>query len=496
MNHFFNSTLGNSIKVFITAEHPGSAQCTYNNIKMNNPEYDITVITKHQNKTLPENANNIKTKSFGSSELFRRIIEQCQNKYFFLIAGNDEIHISNESLAMFIDRAEESGAGIVYSDFYDICQNKKSVHPVIDYQLGSIRDDFDFGNIILFRKEAAERCLSEIADYNYAGFYSIRLAISIDYPIIRIPGCLYSRHLQIEKQSAEKQFKYVNPKNREVQIEMELAFTYYLKQIGAFIKQPGKNIDLTDNDFKYEVSIIIPVKDRSTTIINAVDSALQQKTNFAFNIIVVDNHSNDGTTEFIKTLSDQESRLLHLIPRRKDLGIGGCWNEAISNPNCGRFAIQLDSDDIYKSESTLQKIVDIFYKENCAMVIGSYELVDFEMNKIPPGLINHKEWTDENGHNNALRINGLGAPRAFFTPIIRKIKFPNVSYGEDYSVALAISRENKIGRIYNSLYLCRRWEGNTDTGLSIEKENLNNIYKDGLRSREIIERQKTNKNLK
>ena len=323
--------------------------------------------------------------------------------------------------------------------------------------MGSVRDDFDFGKIILFRKDSVDSWLDQNSDFKYAGLYSLRLAVSVGYPIFRIPECLYTVYKEKE-QNEEKQFDYVDPKNREVQIEMELALTYHLKKVGAFLKPAQFNINFTDNDFKYEASIIIPVRNRSRTIMNAVVSALQQKTNFDFNVIVVDNHSTDETTDLLKILSDKESRLLHIIPHRQDLGIGGCWNEAISNENCGRFSIQLDSDDLYKDENTIQTIVDKFYEEKCAMVIGSYELTDFELNIIPPGLICHKEWTDENGHNNALRINGLGAPRAFFTPVIRKIKFPNVSYGEDYAVGLAISRMYRIGRIYESLYLCRRWE--------------------------------------
>jgi hypothetical protein len=480
-----------SVTVFVLSDHSNSVFETYRNLLSQSAAHEVILITNNSIKS-PQNCNIIRSKSFQSSEIFRRIIEQCQTKYFLLITGKEEVYTSEESINKFLKTAEEANAGIVYSDFYDININEKTERPLIDYQLGSIRDDFNFGNVLLISKEAADNFTIQTEDYKYAGLYSLRLSISENYPLIRIPECLYSVKIQRENKSGEKQFEYVNPQNRNVQIEMEKAATNHLKQIGAFLKPPSKNIDLTDNDFKYEASVIIPVKNRSKTILNAVVSALQQKTDFAFNIIVVDNHSKDGTTELLKILSQKENKLLHLIPRRNDFGIGGCWNEAVSNPDCGRFAVQLDSDDLYKNEHTLQKIVNGFYEDNCAMVIGSYELTDFEMNIIPPGLINHKEWTDENGHNNALRINGLGAPRAFFTPVIRKIKFPDVSYGEDYAVVLAISREYKIGRIYKSVYLCRRWEDNTDACLSIAKDNLNNIYKDGLRTREIIERQKLN----
>jgi glycosyltransferase involved in cell wall biosynthesis len=237
-----------------------------------------------------------------------------------------------------------------------------------------------------------------------------------------------------------------------------------------------------------EASVIIPVRNRVRTIEDAVRSALDQETNFKYNVIVVDNHSTDGTTDILNHFHHNE-RLVHIIPERDDLGIGGCWDLAINHPKCGRFAVQLDSDDLYSGPDTLQKIVDKFYEEQCGMVIGSYRMTDFQLNTLPPGVIDHKEWTDENGHNNALRVNGLGAPRAFYTPLLRSIGMPNVSYGEDYAVGLAISRNYHIGRIYEPVYLCRRWEGNSDSSLSIEKLNANNTYKDSIRTREFIIRQ-------
>jgi len=288
-------------------------------------------------------------------------------------------------------------------------------------------------------------------------------------------------------------FDYVNPQNRDVQIEMEQAVTFHLRQIGAYLSSTEKLAELGSKDFEYEASIIIPVKNREKTINDALQSALKQSTNFLYNVIVVDNHSTDSTTKIISELTKTENKIVHIIPERTDLGIGGCWNEAIINSRCGKFAIQLDSDDLYLNEHTLQKIVDKFYDDRCTMIIGSYKLTDFKKKEIPPGIIDHKEWTDENGHNNALRINGLGAPRAFYTPVVREIKFPNVSYGEDYAVSLAILREYKIGRIYEPLYICRRWEGNTDANLSIEQQNSNDFYKDSIRTTEIIERQKKNK---
>lgn len=483
------------ISIFIIAEHYESALKTYHYLSKHKQKYVLKIITSERQNDNDYESDIIYTGSFGASSLYKRVIGECKTNYFILISAGGEIKVSEESISRFIKICEEKDAGIVYSD-YKLQQNINIAHPLIDYQLGSIRDDFNFGNIILFRKDATADWLKDENVYNYAGLYSLRLAISTNYPVIRIPEYLYTVIPYQSKQESENQFKYVDPKNREVQTEMEKAATYHLKQLGAFLTPATKKANLMDNDFKYEASVIIPVKNRSKTILNAVVSALQQKTKFNFNVIVIDNHSTDETTHLLKILAQKESRLVHLIPKRSDLGIGGCWNEAIANDSCGRFSVQLDSDDLYKDENTLQKIIDKFYEENCAMVIGSYELTDFELNAIPPGLISHSEWTNDNGHNNALRINGLGAPRAFFTPVIRKIKFPNVSYGEDYAAGLLVSREYKVGRIFESLYFCRRWEGNTDANLSIENENLNNIYKDGLRTAEIIERQKMNINSK
>lgn len=234
--------------------------------------------------------------------------------------------------------------------------------------------------------------------------------------------------------------------------------------------------------------MIIPVKNRVKTIDDAIRSVLGQETGFRYNIIVVDNHSDDGTTELLQQLSAQHPELIHYIPPRHDLGIGGCWNEAVMHPSCGKFAVQLDSDDLYIDSRVLETIVRNFYAQNCAMLVGSYRMVNFKLEEIPPGIIDHREWTPENGHNNALRINGLGAPRAFYTPVIRELKFPNVSYGEDYAVGLAISGEYRIGRIYEPLYLCRRWDENSDASLDIQRLNTYNSYKDKLRTLEIAKR--------
>jgi hypothetical protein len=369
----------------------------------------------------------------------------------------------------------------------------KQPHPVIDCQEGSLRDDFDFGSLILFNanvwKEAVENMKNE--SYRYAGLYDLRLKVSQKYPIVHINEYLYTEIDQDTRKSGEKLFDYVDPKNREVQIEMEQACTQHLKEVGAFLEPRFEDVTFDQHFFEYEASVVIPVRNRIRTIRDAIRSVLMQKTDFKFNLIVVDNHSTDGTTEAIGEFKDDE-RLIHLIPDRDDLNIGGCWNLAVHHEKCGKFSVQLDSDDVYSGEDTLQKIVNGFYEQNCAMLIGTYMITDFNMQMIPPGIIDHREWTPENGHNNALRINGLGAPRAFYTPLLREIKLPNTGYGEDYAVGLNISRRYRIGRIYEVLYYCRRWEGNTDASLDIEKMNTNNLYKNRIRTWELQARKQMN----
>ena len=434
----------------------------------------------------------IKTGLYNSSEVIAKLKQNLLTNYFLVVLQNTLISISNDSLNKMIAAAENSGAGLVYSDFYDVESKELKHHPLIDYQSGSVREDFDFGPLVIFSREVLLGSREKIADYKYAGLYDLRLSASRNFPVQRIPEPLYSSEKIDHRKSGEEQFDYLYPANREAQIEFEQAFTDHLKNINAYLAASRTTVDFNREDFKYEVSVIIPVKNRSNTIEDAVKSALNQQTDFNFNVIVIDNHSTDGTTELLSDISQKDKRVIHVIPGEKNLNIGGCWNEGIHHSACGRFAVQLDSDDIYSGRDTIQKIVDKFHEEKCAMVIGSYKLTDFHLNEIPPGIIDHKEWTAENGHNNALRINGLGAPRAFYTPVVRKINFPNVSYGEDYAVVLAISREFKTGRIFEPLYICRRWKGNTDAGLSIEKQNQNNFYKDFIRTEEILARQKLN----
>ena len=425
-----------------------------------------------------------------SSTTLQAISEHAKADYALLQIRPRQIQMAKGTLDRMLRIASDSDAAIIYADHNDLIDGKLQPHPVIDYQIGSIRDDFDLGSLILV-KTSLLHCFTMQCNehpYQYAAVYALRLFLSRKGRIFHINEKLYTEQETDTRASDEKQFDYVNPRNREVQIEMEHAATAHLAAIGAkidptFYRRP----DFNEQEFDVEASVVIPVYNREKTICDAVNSALSQKTKFKYNVIVVDNHSTDKTTELLRGFHDE--RLIHIIPERNDLGIGGCWNMAIHDDRCGRFAVQLDSDDLYSSPKTLQQIVDTFYKQNAAMVIGSYRMCDFDLNTLPPGLIDHAEWTDENGPNNALRINGLGAPRAFFTPLLRQVGFPNTSYGEDYALGLIFSRHYRIGRIFSELYLCRRWGGNSDAALSIDKVNANNLYKDQLRSLEIMARQ-------
>ena len=436
----------------------------------------------------------IKSKYLFDSHTIKQIAQKTKTDYALLQVKNSIIIPGQFFIERFLTVAQKISAGIVYSDFYERDNGKLVPHLLIEYQIGSLRDDFDFGYFMLIEKNALLKATEKIRnDLRFSGLYYLRLAISRKYEIFRIPEFLYTVEHDFEQGSAGKQFEYVDSKNREGQIEYEKVVTEHLKKIKAFLKPVSRKIDLNRMNFEFEVSVIIPVKNREKTIADAVNSALKQKTKFKFNIIIIDNYSTDRTTDILKEFSARDNRIVHLIPERKDLEIGGCWNEAIFHEKCGKIAIQLDSDDLYMDNNTLQKIVDKFYSDKCAMVIGSYRLTDFYLNEMPPGIIDHKEWTDNNGSNNALRVNGLGAPRAYYTPVIREIKFPNVSYGEDYSVGLSISGKYKIGRIYESIYICRRWDGNTDSSLTIEQDKKNNFYKDKIRTIEILARQKFNR---
>lgn len=433
--------------------------------------------------------------SLQAGETFRLMARKATTPYSLIILQDTAIEFGQFGFERLLTVAEQTGAGIVYSDYYEVKSSGRAGHPVIEYQVGSIRDDFDLGSAILINNAALRDAVAQQGKmrYKYAGWYAIRLAVSRRWPVIRIGEYLYSKVESDIRKSGEKLFDYVDPKNRAVQIEMEQAATQHLKKIGAYLKPVFKLVKFGNTSFDVEASVIIPVKNRARTIADAVQSVLSQRASFPFNLVVVDNHSTDGTTDILRTFAAKDNRLLHIIPEREDLGIGGCWNEAVHHPRCGRFAAQLDSDDLYKDDTTLRKIVEAFYREKCAMVIGTYQMTNLDLESIPPGIIDHREWTPDNGRNNALRINGLGAPRAFFTPILRKIKIPNVSYGEDYAVGLAISRDYQIGRIYEPIYLCRRWEGNSDAALDVNRLNTFNFYKDKLRTFEILARQKKNR---
>lgn len=423
---------------------------------------------------------------FGTTAAWKEIAERATADYVAIFASPYSLAPGYNCLPRMARIAADSGAAMVYSDYRvtTLSGETKQV-PTIDCFKGSLRDDFDFGPLVMVdTRRLREACNSIDADYRYAGGYAVRLALSRLAGIVHIPETLYTAVETDTRTSGEKQFDYVDPRNRARQLEMEDACTVHLKKIGAYLKPYFKEADYS-GDFPVEASVIIPVRNRVSTIADAVECALSQTADFKYNVIVIDNHSTDGTTDVLRGLADKYDNLKVIIPAFSDLGIGGCWNEGVNSAHCGRFAVQLDSDDLYKNTDTLQRIVDTFRKENCGMVIGSYELTDFNLNPLPPGLIDHREWTDDNGRNNALRINGLGAPRAFVTNLLREIRVPNTSYGEDYALGLAISRDYRIGRIYNSLYLCRRWEGNSDSNLDIARVNANNLYKDRLRTWEV-----------
>jgi len=428
----------------------------------------------------------IEISDISKAKNLQKIAKLIKTEFVILLKGESAVELGQFAIERFISTAKNTNAGLVYSDYAILKDGNKKKNFLIDCQEGALRDDFNFGNLLFFKSSDFKNAAKKLnKKFEFAGLYSLRLKLMEKSSLVRIPEMLYTLKESDDRKSGQKIFDYVDPKNRAVQIEMELAATEHLKNIKAFLKPEFKNVKFKDKKFKNIASVVIPVYNREKTIKDAIESTLSQKTDFEYNVIIVNNHSTDKTGEIISALAQTNDRIIQIIPQRKDLLIGGCWNEAVHNENCGMFAVQLDSDDLYKDETTLQQVVDEFYKEKCAMVVGSYELVNFELEQIPPGLIDHKEWTEDNGRNNALRINGLGAPRAFYTPLLRKLNIPNVSYGEDYAVGLAISRDYKIGRIYNSLYLCRRWDDNSDADLDITVMNNHNTYKDRIRTFEL-----------
>ncbi|MFA6401166.1 MAG: glycosyltransferase family A protein [Salinivirgaceae bacterium] len=449
----------------------------------------IYLISPEQTKSPFSKCQIIKSKSIFHSQTILSLAALANSDYTLLITKQTEVSLGQFALERFLSIADATNAGMVFSDYIDMVDGKPVNHPVIDYQLGSLRDDFNFGSLLYINSKALKEAIAKIKEeFEFAGLYQLRLALSQNHELFHLPEYLYSIKEWDNRESGKKIFDYVDPKNRSVQIEMEKAATSHLKAINGYLEPNFTPIEFGKENFPVEASVIIPVRNREKTIADAIESVMMQKASFPFNLIIVDNHSTDRTTEIIKEFASKYSNLILVIPNRNDLGIGGCWNLAAHHPQCGKFSIQLDSDDLYKDETTLTQVVDTFYKEKCAMVIGSYLMTNFKLEEIPPGLIDHKEWTPENGRNNALRINGLGAPRAFYTPVLREVKIPNVSYGEDYGLGLTISRKYQIGRIYNPIYLCRRWDENSDASLSIEAMNKHNFYKDKLRTIELAAR--------
>lgn len=421
-----------------------------------------------------------------------RLLSLPLDQYVLVQLGNRETVLKPDCEMRMRQVAEETDATLVYSHYRETLPDGSIAdHPLIRYQSGSVRDDFDFGSVVLINVAdalaASEDFTEDEASYLDGGWYAFRLRVSMGNYFVLIPEYLYTIERTDHRKSGDRQFDYVDPRNKDYQKEMEECLTDYLYEIDALVEEKKTLIDLDEYEFNNEASVVIPVRNRRFTIEDAVRSALSQKTDFPFNVIVVDNGSTDGTLEILRGIEDVRLNVISLSGK-EGFGIGGCWNEAVKSPFCGKFAVQLDSDDIYQHEGVLQEIIDTFHRERCGMVVGSYTLTDFSLNELPPGLVDHSEWTESNGANNALRINGFGAPRAFYTPLVREFLFPDVSYGEDYAMCLRISREYAVGRIFKSLYLCRRWEGNSDAALPIEKVNEHNLYKDFIRSVELLAR--------
>ncbi len=483
-----------TINCFIPYADAQQVQATVDGLRQNALVTKIFLLATDANAAAVEGCEVINIDALNSSATMKKIADATEGDYTLLYTKYNNLVMGYLALERMVRLAEDSKAAMVYADNYQVVEGKKTNAPVIDYQFGSLRDDFNFGSVLFFCTKALKAAAAEIdAEYTAAGLYDLRLKVSRQGDLVHINEYLYTEIALPVTTEGESHFSYVDPKNRGVQIEMEQACTDHLKKIGGYLEPKFEEINFNQGDFECEASVIIPVRNRVRTIRDAINSVLSQKTDFKFNLIVIDNGSTDGTTEAIDEFKEDE-RLIHIIPERDDLGIGGCWNLGVNHPKCGKFAVQLDSDDVYSDENTLAKMVGAFYEQNCSMVVGTYMLTDINMQMIPPGVIDHKEWTPENGRNNALRINGLGAPRAFYTPMLREINVPNTSYGEDYALGLAFSRRYQIGRVYDVVYYCRRWEDNSDHALDINKTNANNLYKDRIRTWELQARVELNKN--
>jgi hypothetical protein len=479
----------NRISCFIPASDRESVELTSDSLRRSGSVDKVYIISDDDAYQRYSDISMMRTKSFSSTESLKKMAEVVDTRYILIYTKTFHLDLGKFALERMIQVCDDTGAGMVYSDYFENKNGHLTPYPVIDYQAGSLRDDFNFGSVMLYDSSVfKEACSRMDTDFQFAGLYDLRLKVSQKSSLVHIPEMLYTEVEPDMRKSGEKQFDYVDPRNRAVQIEMEDACKKHLKDVKAYLNPVFRKISFDAGSFEYEASVIIPVKNRVKTLGDAILSVLNQKTGFKFNLIVIDNHSTDGTGKLIDSFASKDGRVVHLIPERKDLGIGGCWNEGVFHESCGRFAIQLDSDDLYIDDTVISRVVEAFYKQQCAMVVGSYKMVNFKLEDIPPGLIDHKEWTPENGRNNALRINGLGAPRAFYTPVLRTIRVPNVSYGEDYAVGLAISRHYLIGRIMEPLYLCRRWDENSDASLDVNRMNSHNFYKDKIRTIEFLAR--------
>lgn len=480
------------INCFIPYENAAQVEQTIANFKKSPLINDIYLITPHEQPPI-DGCKVIVAKSLKSTDAMRKIAEKANTEYTLIYIKDTTLQWVNFAIERITAIADDTSAAMTYADHFKVADGKRTEAPVIDYQFGSLRDDFDFGSVLLYRSSALKEAVARMTtDYEFAALYDLRLKVSQKGDLVHVNEYLYYEVEHDTRESGEKIFDYVDPKNRAVQIEMEQVCTQHLKDIGGYLEPNFKTIEFSDNDFEYEASVIIPCKNRVKTIENAIVSALNQKTKAPYNVIVVDDNSDDGTVDIIKKYTDNP-KLIYIAQDTSYHAIGGNWNAAIHHPKCGKFAIQLDSDDMYSDENTVQKFIDAFYEQNCAMVVGTYMMTNFEMEMIPPGIIDHREWTPDNGRNNALRINGLGAPRGFYTPMLREINFPTTKYGEDYAVGLRVSREYQIGRIYDVIYYCRRWEDNSDASLDIVKMNGHNTYKDRLRTWELQARKKLNR---
>ncbi len=490
------------IDCFIPFVNAEQVQATIAGLKDNELVNNIFLLATPEAEGEVEGCYRLNVNDLQSTATIKTIVGHVQAPVALVYTKHVTLKFAPFAIERFVKILEDSGSGMVYADHYNVTDRGADKAPVIDYQFGALRDDFDFGSVLVFcgacMKKACEKMKSE---YSHAGLYDLRLKLSQFAAITHINEYLYSDVELDTRKSGEKIFDYVDPRNRGRQIEMEAACTEHLKEIGGYLSPvkvvdgkevPNfKHIEFGEDNFEVEATVMIPVRNRIRTIRDAIDSVLRQKTTFKFNLMVVDNFSTDGTREAIAAYNDP--RLIHIIADFYDMGIGGYWNLAAHHPKAGKFVVQLDSDDMYKDENTLQTMVNAFYEQNVAMVVGTYLMTDIDCNPIPPGVIDHKEWTPENGRNNALRINGLGAPRAFYTPVLRDVKIPNTSYGEDYALGLNISRTYQIGRVYEPVYMCRRWDDNSDASLDVEKMNRNNLYKDRIRTWELQARIAMNK---